>query len=68
MTKQEFLDHVQALYRVANLSDSDSPQRESWTHPSMAQETCGALSKLLHYLNDIGVLSSVEHQEFFDTL
>lgn len=69
MTKQEFLSHVAKLYRVGNLSDSDSPERETWTAPEMASDACcGALDKMLCAMIAAGVLTADEHQEFYDNM
>lgn len=73
MTKQEFLAHVAALYRVGNLSDSDSKEREDWTRPAMAaQACCGALDdmlrEMLREMRAAGVLTADEHQRFYDDM
>jgi len=36
MTKAQFLEVLQEIYRIANLADSDSPEREAWMHTDMA--------------------------------
>lgn len=69
MTKQQFLDHVAAIYRVGNFADSDSPQREAWTHPDMAGVACcAALDKMMHQMVRVGVLSAEDLQAFHDSL
>lgn len=68
MTKQAFLDHVAALYRAMNMSDSDNPDRANWMDPSMAGANgCALLDDLLH--RQIGLtLTAEEHQSFYDNI
>lgn len=67
MTKAQFLQHIAALYRVGNLSDSDSDQREDWTVPAMAAGACcGALDDMLREMVKAGALTGEEVQEFYD--
>jgi hypothetical protein len=69
MTKQQFLDHVRALYIVGNLSDSDSEQREEWTRPAMAgMACCAALDKMLHKLAEEAIFTHEEIQNFYDDM
>lgn len=68
MTKQQFINHLTACYRIANMSDSDNPQRPTWTNPKMAADVCSPLDTIFHNLRDMGILTSDEHQEIYDTL
>lgn len=69
MTKQEFVAHFTAMYRVGNMADSDSPQREGWTHHTMAAESCcQPLDAMMHSLVLNGVFTDAERQEIYDTL
>ena len=69
MTKQQFLTSVAALYRVGNLSDSDSEEREDWTAPAMAGAACcAALDSMLREMTQSGVLTPYECQSFYDNM
>ncbi len=69
MTKQAFLNHVIALYRVANMADSDNADRASWTKVSMAGETCCQhLDAMLRAMLADGILTGEEHQALYDTI
>lgn len=69
MTKAQFLAHVAAIYRLGNLSDSDSPDRADWTRPEMAAGACcGALDDMLRAMVECGALTADEKQELYDTL
>lgn len=69
MSKLEFIDAAKALYRVANMADSDSdPQREAWTHPSMAHSVCQPLDAMFQGMVNSGVLTENELQGIYDTL
>jgi hypothetical protein len=68
-SKKDFMAHVRAIYRAANLADSDSPDRATWMHPKMAGEAgCAALDTMLHEMVKCGVLTHEELQHFHDTL
>ena len=67
MTKEQYLAHLTAIYRAANLADSDHP--EPWMKPQMAGRAgCATIDKLLHSMVDVGVLTNEEHQSFLDNL
>lgn len=69
MTKAQFLAHVAALYRVGNLSDSDSPEREVWTKPAMSGNACCAtLDTMLRTMVTEGILTVEECQNFYDDM
>lgn len=70
MTKEQFLAHIKALYRLGNRSDSDEhPSDESWTVPAMAGSLlCAKLDVLLHDLLHADVLTADEHQKLYDEL
>lgn len=70
MTKQEMIACLIALYRLGNRSDHDDrPQREAWTHPSMAGPgMCSKLDDIMYHLLECDVLTSDEHQEIYDNL
>lgn len=68
MTKQEYLAHLQAVYRVANLSDSDSPDKVDWLDADAAAHQCRPIDKMLHELRARGIISDDERQAFYDTL
>ena len=69
MTKQEFMNHFTAMYRVGNLSDSDNEDREDWTHPYMAGNACcRALDRMADELVNCSVWSEEERQTVYDTL
>lgn len=68
MTKSEFLKHVRALYVVGNRSDSDSPDKEDWTHHTMAETVCARLDQMMASMVDCGALTLNERQAFYDTL
>ena len=70
MTKQEFIAHAVAMYRVANMSDSDiDPRREEWTVPAMSGGACCQhLDAMFQAMRKAGVLTSEEMQEIYDTL
>jgi hypothetical protein len=69
MTKTQFLKNVQSLYRVANLADSDSPDRADWTKPDMAGNLCCKhLDKMLHDMLKAGIITNEDFSKFHDTL
>ena len=69
MTKAEFIERVRELYRVGNRSDSDSPERESWTVSEMAGDACcRPLDNMLEAMKVAGVLTERELQVIYDTL
>ena len=69
MIKAAYMQHITALYRAANMSDSDNPERAAWMKPAMAGEAgCAALDKMLRAMLENGVLTSDEHQAFYDNL
>lgn len=69
MTKEKFLEHLAALYRVANLADCDAREmRADWTRPEMAATICRPLDKILNELENCGALSHEERQSFYDSL
>lgn len=69
MTKAQFLQSVAALYRVGNLSDSDSQEREDWAKPAMAGTACCAiLDVMLRNMTREGVLTAEECQAFYDSM
>ena len=66
-TKEAFLKHVTAIYRIGNLSDSDN--RPSWTKPEMAGLAgCSALDSMLREMETCGALSADERQAFYDNM
>jgi hypothetical protein len=67
MTKQQFLNHFKAMYRVGNRSDAD--EHEAWTKPEMAGSACcRLLDQMSRELVKCGVLTSEEVQVVYDTL
>ncbi len=69
MTKAEAIHSLKALYRVANMADSDiDPRREDWTHPMMAGDFCRALDHAFRALRDCDVITPDELQGIYDTL
>lgn len=70
MTKQQFLTHIQALYVLGNVSDSDDDERtETWTVPAMSGDAlCGKLDAILHGLVDHKVFTQDEIQMFYDNM
>jgi len=69
MTKEKFIEMIRAMYRVGNASDSDSDEREPWTHPDMAGEACcQLLDDMLARLRHCGVLTSSEVARIYDLL
>lgn len=68
MTKDKFLANLAAIYRVANMSDSDNPQRPEWVHHEMAATVCQPLDKIMQALEACGVIDADERQSFYDDL
>lgn len=67
MTKQEYMAHIIALYRAANMADSG--KAPAWMKPVMAgQAGCAALDTMLHEMVKAGVLTAEELQAFHDNL
>tara|TARA_R110002020_G_scaffold39043_1_gene116733 strand:+ start:776 stop:1180 length:405 start_codon:yes stop_codon:yes gene_type:complete len=68
-SKKDFIAKVAALYRIANMSDSDNPERPRWVKPAMAGEAgCAALDTMLRAMLACGALTADEHQEFYDNV
>lgn len=69
MTKQQFINHFKAMYRVSNRSDTPPGEHEEWTHPAMAgRACCQLLDQMSHQLVLCKVLTEDERQEIYDTL
>lgn len=68
MSKQEYLAHLQAVYRIANLSDSDSPKRADWLDADAAGHQCRPIDKMIQALEDKGLISQDERRAFYDNL
>ena len=68
MTKVEYMECIRKLYTVANLSDSDSPERVDWLDASACRHQCQQLDKMLTNLVKHGCLTEEEHRTFIDTL
>lgn len=73
LTKDDFLGHVAALYRLGNMSDCSNADAErlgkpDWVSPTMAHTVCSRLDRMLAKLVDEGVFTAEEHQNFYDHL
>lgn len=69
MTKEEFFEHLWALYRAMNYADSDDSRRADWMpHQMAAHWGCGHLDKMLHDLVDNKVITQDEFQSFHDNM
>ncbi len=68
MTLKEYLAALTALYRVANMADSDNPERPEWLRPEMAATICQPLDKIIQALEKAGAISAEEFQSFYDNL
>ena len=71
MTKKEFLEHVEAIYRCGNRSDHESRYEhgEEWTHEQMAgRACCSLLDRMLYRLTELDVMTEAEYQKLMDTL
>lgn len=70
MSKEKFLGHVKELYDAMNMADSsDNPEKAPWMHYRMAADFgCGHLDQLMRGLVELKVITSDEHQEFYDRL
>lgn len=62
MTKDEYLAHLAAVYRVANMSGSDNPAKEKWLDPSLAHHQCGSIEKMLGSLVEHGCITSADRR------
>lgn len=69
MPKDVFMVHVRALYRCANLSDSDHPDRADWTKPEMAGTACCVhLDQMLWDMEACGAITSEDIEKLHATL
>lgn len=69
MPKAVFMTHVRALYRAANLADSDHPDRADWMKPEMAGKACCVhLDQMLWDMQELGVITSDDIDELHATL
>lgn len=70
MTKEQFIEGIKALYRVANASDSkDNASFEPWTKPEMASRACCRhLDRMLHDMAEAGAITQEERQTIYDTI
>ncbi len=69
LPKQAFMTHVRALYRCANLSDSDHPDRAPWTRPEMAGTACCVhLDRMLNDMVACGAITLEDINWLHDTL
>lgn len=69
MTKAQFIEMFKAMYRVGNMSDSDSESREDWTDEAMSGPACcQLLDKMSGELVKCGVLTEEERQEIYNDL
>ncbi len=50
MTKQEYINHIVELYRIAN--NSDTERRESWINPFASADHCQTYDDILIDLSD----------------
>lgn len=69
MNADQFLATIASLYRVANRADSDSPARETWTHPAMAGDACCAhLDTIVCRMLAVGVITQEQFDQFYTDL
>jgi hypothetical protein len=67
MTKQQFIEHFKAMYRVGNRSDA--AEHEDWTQPQMAGDACcRLLDKMGNELVKCGALTQDELDKIYSDL
>ena len=66
--KRDYLATLQSLYRVANLSDSDSPNKAGWLDAHASNHQCARIDEMLRSLADAGSITEQEKQSFYDTM
>lgn len=69
MTKQQYLNKLAALYRVANMADSDNPERPDWVQPDMAGIAgCALFDAAIHAMVKCGAITADDRDAFYDNL
>jgi hypothetical protein len=69
MSKDEFFEHLHALYRAMNYADSDDERKALWMPHQMAGWAgCGHLDAMLRHLVEIGAIHEDEFQRFHDDM
>lgn len=68
MTKTEYLESLQKIYRIANFSDSDHPDRADWLDSRACFHQCSLIDQMLRNLVDSGTLTREEANDFISTL
>lgn len=63
-----YLQALQAVYRVANLSDSDHPKRPAWLDVNASSHQCIPIDQMLNKLLAKGSITSAQHRAFYDSL
>ena len=48
MTRTEYFTKLAELYKIANMSDSDNPQRPDWLKGNECEAHCQAFDKIAH--------------------
>jgi len=68
MTKLKYLATLQAIYRLANLSDSDSLQKAKWLDANASHHQCFRIDQMLQSLVQSGSITEQDKQTFYDTM
>ena len=68
MTKQEYVRKLAELYYIANLSDSDSPQRPDWLRGDECSIHCQALDSIVRDMGLSDIWGNLLEGDCFDRI